>query len=162
MAEFRSIEKPSICMFLAAFSALLAAISEGMMVNYSSAALSDMQRVDSQPHIDKHDLTTQSWIASSPALSALLGSFIASPLIDKLGRKVTLVLLGLPLTASWAIIFLAKNVSLIIAGRVIAGISVGVILGSAPIYLIEISPTSIRGFVGCCFAVSLASFDYKI
>lgn len=58
---------------------------------------------------------------------------------------------GIPFTAGWMCLAFANSVALLIVGRVIVGFSAGLLSGTAPSYVVEIAPVSIRGFLGACF-----------
>ena len=69
------------------------------------------------------------------------------------GRKKSLIFYGLPFTIGWLILACANSVALLIIGRVIAGLSAGLLSGTAPTYVVEISIISIRGLLGASFQV---------
>lgn len=56
-------------------------------------------------------------------------------------------------------IWLAPNFAMIIIGRLLAGLSCGLISGTAPTYVVEISTESIRGMLGAGFQVR---HDYRL
>ena len=70
-----------------------------------------------------------------------------------LGRKKALILYSIPFTIGWLVLACANSVALLIVGRVIVGLSAGLLSGTAPSYVVEISIISIRGFLGACFQV---------
>lgn len=68
--------------------------------------------------------------ASIHSLATPIGSLLSVPLMDLYGRKSTLLLSIAPLIAGWSSIALAESHGMILVGRVICGIAVG--LMSAP------------------------------
>lgn len=58
------------------------------------------------------------------------GNFVSGIMMDKWGRRRVLQILVLPLTLGWVTIAVAQNHVLILVGRVLAGLAVG--LSAAP------------------------------
>ena len=71
-----------------------------------------------------------------------------------LGRKKALIAYGLPFTIGWLLVAFAKSVTLIIVGRVVVGLSAGLLSGTAPSFVVEIAIISNRGLLGACFQAS--------
>lgn len=103
-------------------------------------------------------LTDQSTLITANVVSvfhagAFWGSLIMYPIGELLGRKAGLIISGFLLTFGAAITLIAnqdRGLGAIYAGRIITGIGIGGCSGLAPIYISEISPSSIRGkLVGC-------------
>ncbi|CAH0596884.1 unnamed protein product [Chrysodeixis includens] len=84
-------------------------------------------------------------LGSLPSLGAMLGTAIAGPLINNLGRRNGGVILSLPFVISWAIISVSSSIKLILASRFFAGIPGGGFLVLTPIFISEIAEDSIRG-----------------
>ncbi|KAK9327301.1 general substrate transporter [Lipomyces starkeyi] len=122
--------------------------------------------------------TRQGVITSSMAGGSLVGALSSSFLGDRLSRKITMQI-GAVLWCIGAVIQSASNgVPMLIVGRVIAGLCVGLTSALVPIYQSEIAPRKIRGRVvvfqsfaitcgitvqyfieyGCSFLDSTASF----
>lgn len=68
--------------------------------------------------------------ASIHSLATPIGSLASVPIMDGYGRKFTLLLSIAPLIAGWSSIALAESHTMILMGRIICGIAVG--LMSAP------------------------------
>lgn len=88
-------------------------------------------------------------------------AFISGSISQYFGRKKALILYGIPFTIGWIMLSVAKSISLLITGRVICGISAGLLSGTAPSYVVEISVIDIRGLLGACFQVRLRSFESR-
>ncbi|KAI1385892.1 putative MFS monosaccharide transporter [Hypoxylon trugodes] len=78
------------------------------------------------------------------AVGALAQTFIG----DKLGRIRFMQLLCIIVTIGTVIQTASVNIGMFLAGRAIAGIAVGGMVATVPIYLSEISPPSSRGLIG--------------
>ncbi|PYI33008.1 high-affinity hexose transporter [Aspergillus indologenus CBS 114.80] len=79
---------------------------------------------------------------------AIIGSLLVSYLSDPWGRRPVLFVGGLLATLGAALQAGAVNVAMLIAGRLIAGLSVGLMSSIIPVYCSEVSPPRIRSFLG--------------
>ena len=84
-------------------------------------------------------------IVSMILIGALLGSVAAGPIADKWGRKKTLLLSTLFYLAGTLILIFSPTVEMLIIGRFIAGVGLGLSSLITPLYLAEIAPTETRG-----------------
>lgn len=70
---------------------------------------------------------------------------LAGSLSDKYGRKPTLLVADFCLTVGALLMFVAGSINLLMLGRVVVGIGVGMASIIVPIYLSEVSPVELRG-----------------
>lgn len=89
-----------------------------------------------------------SWICGIMPLFALLGGILGGPLIEYMGRKMTIISTAILFIVSWVLIAAANNVWYLYAGRGFAGISVGVASLALPVYLGETIQPEVRGTLG--------------
>lgn len=87
------------------------------------------------------------WIASAPVFAGFAAAVVGGLLSDTIGRLNTLMLAGLPGIVGSVLIATATNLSMIIWGRAIMGISWMFVSVATPIYISEISHPDIRGFL---------------
>ncbi|KAH9232308.1 hypothetical protein K456DRAFT_1725637 [Colletotrichum gloeosporioides 23] len=85
-----------------------------------------------------------------------VGAIMQILIADKLGRLRFMHLQCIIVSLGCAIQTGAVNVGMFLGGRIIAGIAVGALSGTVPIYLSEISPPKIRGLIGGLNGVGLA------
>ncbi|ESK88739.1 mfs glucose [Moniliophthora roreri MCA 2997] len=83
-------------------------------------------------------------VASMPA-GSLVGALAVTQLGDRLGRKKTIMLSALIWIIGSILQCASQNRGMLVAGRVIGGISVGIVSAVVPIYQSEITPPAIRG-----------------
>eukprot|EP00092_Neocalanus_flemingeri_P046464 GFUD01052267.1.p1 GENE.GFUD01052267.1~~GFUD01052267.1.p1 ORF type:complete len:481 (-),score=118.98 GFUD01052267.1:59-1501(-) len=91
---------------------------------------------------------TTSWIVSLPPMGAILGSCLSSLTLNWAGRKCSIILSGVMFFLSFLLIGLASipsSVEMIITGRALSGIGVGLAVPSAAIYVAECSSPALRG-----------------
>ena len=79
---------------------------------------------------------------------SLLGSLAAGRTSDAIGRKWTIGLAAAVFQGGAAIMALAPSFGLLMAGRLLAGIGIGIGIMVAPVYISEISPETLRGSLG--------------
>ncbi|KAK7426454.1 high affinity glucose transporter [Neonectria magnoliae] len=91
----------------------------------------------------------QGGITASMAAGSWLGALISGPLSDRLGRKWS-IMSGCIVWMIGSILSCAsQNIGMLIVGRIINGLSVGVESAQVPVYIGELSPPSKRGrFIG--------------
>ncbi|KAF5856497.1 hypothetical protein ETB97_007274 [Aspergillus alliaceus] len=79
---------------------------------------------------------------------AILGSVLVSYISDPFGRRAVILFGGLLAGLGAALQAGAVTVAMLIAGRLIAGLAVGLMSSIIPVYCSEVSPPQIRGFLG--------------
>ncbi|KAF9295062.1 hypothetical protein BGZ74_010983 [Mortierella antarctica] len=87
----------------------------------------------------------QGGIVASMAAGSFVGALIAGPFADKFSRKYTIMLAASIWIVGSIIQCASVNVAMLIVGRVINGIAVGLASMIVPVYQSEIAPKNIRG-----------------
>ncbi|AQZ12441.1 YDR387C [Zygosaccharomyces parabailii] len=86
-------------------------------------------------------------ITSVTCLGSFFGSLLAFSIADRYGRRLTLALCSAVFIVAALWMALATTLSLLVTGRLLVGVAVGVAAQCIPVYLSEISPASTRGTV---------------
>jgi MFS family permease len=89
----------------------------------------------------------QGAIGSALAAGSVVGSIIAGPVSDKIGRKRSLMFACIWWLAGTAVQVACNGRGMLIAGRVLNGVTVGITSSQVPVYLAEISRHSQRGAI---------------
>ena len=84
-------------------------------------------------------------VVSGLVAGALLGCLVAGPAADGIGRRITLIGAGGLAVLGTAVTAAAPAYPLLVGGRVLTGIAVGVTSAITPLYLAELSPARLRG-----------------
>lgn len=84
-------------------------------------------------------------IVSGSLYGALLGSILAFNIADFLGRRKELILAAGLYILGAGITSFAPNLPVVVAGRLIFGLGIGLSMHAAPMYIAETSPSGIRG-----------------
>lgn len=94
-------------------------------------------------------------ITSIFSLGGLLGSFLVGGIADKIGRKRTGLLHCCIYFVGSTLIGIANSYFAILIGRFIAGLGAGAALAIGPVYINEIAPKNVKGFLGSMNQVSV-------
>lgn len=89
-----------------------------------------------------------SWVASFYLLGSIPGNVIAAFLVDRYGRKRSLLMASVPLLIGWVLILVGKSPYILYASRFISGLGQGVVYVACPMYIGEIADSNIRGALG--------------
>lgn len=114
-------------------------------------------------------------IPAATPFGAVFGALCAGILADRFGRKPTVMLASVVFTMGAGVMAFSPDVWVLVVGRLIVGVGVGIVSMTVPVYLSECSPESIRGAVVsinvlfittgqfCAYVISLllANADYQ-
>ncbi|XP_038208433.1 facilitated trehalose transporter Tret1-like [Zerene cesonia] len=126
----------------AALAVSMGSLIVGFSSGYTSPALLSMNQTLSMTNDEN------SWVGGLMPLAALLGGILGGPLIEYLGRKMTILCTAIPFFIGWMLIANAVNVMMVFAGRVFCGVCVGVGSLAFPVYLGETVQPEVRGTLG--------------
>jgi sugar porter (SP) family MFS transporter len=87
----------------------------------------------------------QEIVVSIVLIGAMLGAFAAGGATDSFGRRATLIAAGLIFAAGALVSAFAANVGVLLAGRFVVGIAIGLSSVTAPLYISEVAPRASRG-----------------
>ncbi|KAJ9581264.1 hypothetical protein L9F63_023557 [Diploptera punctata] len=143
-------------MFISAVSSATL-LSSGMNVGFSAVSLPHMLDPNGP---DKLTVDQGSWFASITFITILAGCLTCGPLLDKLGRRRTLLLVNIPFVLGWALQWLAPTpapVHMLYLGRLLNGLGGGMVSIPANIYIAEISSNKMR-----CMLITWPSIAFSI
>ncbi|XP_068085312.1 facilitated trehalose transporter Tret1-like [Anabrus simplex] len=136
--------------FIAAIIANLNSVGYGFALGWAASALLLLQGPDSPIGVT---LTSDeaSWVASA----LHLGGFTATPIFtlipDRIGRKNAGYITATFLITGWIIIIFANSATHLYIARFMCGLCAGCNLVVAPLYVVEIADTNIRGMLGSLY-----------
>ncbi|CAL5872032.1 uncharacterized protein PFLUO_LOCUS6289 [Penicillium psychrofluorescens] len=87
----------------------------------------------------------QGGIVASMAGGSFLGAIISGPLSDTFSRKTSIQVGSVIWCVGSILVCAAQNIPMLIVGRIINGISVGICSAQVPVYITEIAPPTKRG-----------------
>lgn len=122
---------------------LLLVLLAGMLFGYDqgviSGALVSMKAALSLSALMLEVVT--SWVT----LGALFGALAGGELADRLGRKHAVLIAGVIFTVGSFVEALAPGTVVLVVGRLIVGLGVGMAAVAAPLYAAELAPPALRG-----------------
>ncbi|KAK2120335.1 hypothetical protein P7K49_001721 [Saguinus oedipus] len=83
-------------------------------------------------------------------LGAAAGGVLGGWLVDRAGRKLSLLLCSVPFVTGFAVITAAQDVWMLLGGRLLTGLACGIASLVAPVYISEIAYPAVRGLLGSC------------
>ncbi|XP_071453653.1 facilitated trehalose transporter Tret1-like [Hetaerina americana] len=142
---------PFMRQVLAASGTVIATVSSGMTSGFSAVLLPQLSHPESNFAIT---IEEGSWIASTAALPMAPGCLLGGLLMEKIGRRLTIILLCIPFAIGWILEAAAPNVLALCLGRALTGLGVGLLGAPGMVYIGETSSPANRGFL--LASVSLA------
>jgi MFS transporter, SP family, galactose:H+ symporter len=100
-------------------------------------------------------IVDQGMVVSIILIGALIGSLVAGVLADRIGRKWTIAITSVLFIGGAAAISLSESYTVLLLGRFISGLGVGVISVAGPLYLAEVSPPHYRGAFVACYQLAI-------
>ncbi|KAH8398951.1 hypothetical protein KR222_001608 [Zaprionus bogoriensis] len=135
--------------YIAALSAAFGAFCLGASIGWSGpmeAPITEGEAYSFSPTSDDWG-----WISSMLTFGAGCICIPIGILISIFGRKLIMLVLVVPYLIGWALILLAKHVSMLYIGRYMVGACGGAFCVTAPMYTTEIAQVDLRGVMGCFF-----------
>ncbi|XP_068984623.1 facilitated trehalose transporter Tret1-like isoform X2 [Bombus flavifrons] len=126
----------------------------GFVIGWNSPSIVILMSEDSPIPVTASSVST---LVAVVAIGHMLAPPINIFIVDKFGRKNTLLFTALPLLVSWSLITIATSIWELYVARFLAGITLGLFICVAPIYIGEISSPDTRGAGG-----SLMTIIYNI
>ncbi|KAM0951896.1 putative major facilitator, sugar transporter, major facilitator superfamily [Dioscorea sansibarensis] len=128
---------------------------DSFLKKFFPAVYSKQQANHSTNQYCKFDSQLLTTFTSSLYLAALIASFFASTVTRVFGRKWSMFGGGVVFLVGAAINGAAKNVAMLIIGRILLGIGVGFANQSVPVYLSEMAPARRRGLLNMGFQLMI-------
>jgi SP family galactose:H+ symporter-like MFS transporter len=128
--------------------AMLSGIS-GMLFGYDTGVISGANKLIKAQFILSDFMN--GLVVSAVLIGAIIGAFFGGKLADRYGRRNMIIVAAIIFGGSAIGTALSPNVIVLIIGRIVVGIAIGMASFIAPLYVSELSPPKIRG--------SLVSFN---
>lgn len=137
--------------FMIILCAGLGGILYGYDIGVISGALLFMERRIELSRIQ------QELIVGGVLAGGLVGTIITGFMADQLGRRFSILVACVIFTLGVGLMLLAHHFTLLIIGRLLLGVGVGVTAVAIPLYLTEIAPPHIRGRSVTAFQIFLTA-----
>lgn len=123
-------------------AAAVASLS-GLLFGYDTGVVSGaLLFLKTQYHLSP---TMQEVVTGVVLVGACLGAVGSGRLADRLGRRLLMIATSAVFLVGVLVTALAPNIVVLIVGRVIVGVGIGVASYLGPLYISEISPANLRG-----------------
>ena len=99
----------------------------------------------------------QSLWNAMPLLTNMLGAFAAGPIADRVGRKWTFGIGSIFSIIGIAVVYIARDPGVFLAGKMVNAISLGICLTNCQIYVSEVTPLHLRGVALSAYTFSIVS-----
>ncbi|CAH0555376.1 unnamed protein product [Brassicogethes aeneus] len=130
----------------------LSAISDGMQYGWSAPIIPMLKSADSPIRITE---TEEGYLELIYLLGGIAGLPITMLLVDRVGRKGTLVCAACSSLTGWILTAAASQVEYFYVARFCTGLAADVAFVSAPMYVAEIADKKIRGFLAGVISIML-------
>jgi len=87
----------------------------------------------------------EEFVVSAVLIGAVIGAVIGGALTGRFGRRRLIIIAGIIFTVSSISTAIAQTVAVLIAGRIIVGIAIGIASFISPLYIAELVPAKVRG-----------------
>ncbi|KAM7404588.1 hypothetical protein PAMP_011925 [Pampus punctatissimus] len=159
----KPVEKKGRLTAVLALATLISAFGSSFQYGYNVAVINSpspfMQQFYNATYLERYgrpmeeNVQTLLWSLSVSMypLGGFFGSLMVAPLVNKLGRKGTLLfnnIFSIVPAVMMGVSEIAKSYEIIIAARFIVGICAGLSSNVVPMYLGELSPKNLRGAIG--------------
>jgi len=129
---------------LAAVAVTLSSASDGIHYGWTSPVLPKLKAADSAISISETD---GEWLELLYMIGGLAGLPVIVSIVDKIGRKKTILFANSCSFLSWVLIATATRVELLFAARFVAGMAADVAFVAVPMYIGELVEKQIRGML---------------
>ncbi|KAK9727493.1 Sugar transporter [Popillia japonica] len=149
---FLNLENTRYMQYAAAIAATLSNAAATAYVVWPSPVLSLLQSEDSPlgtPITEEEG----SWVVALVRFASIPTAFLAGWMVEKIGRKKSLLISGVLMFFLWFMIIFAKSIWVIYVARFLAGIGSGIVSVGCAIYAAEIAEKDIRGKLTSTFAI---------
>merc|ERR1712172_82984 len=148
---------------LALIIVMVNSISMGSSLAFSTTAAVVYSSSNTTTLNEVLDEEQTSWLMSSMQIVVMISILLNGLITEFLGRKRSFILGQTIILMAWVIIYFAPNFAVLITGRSIMGVGIGLIYPIGAIYLAEISLVRFRGTMAVMNTVTAnGAFVYSL
>uniref|UniRef100_A0A1Y1K9U0 Major facilitator superfamily (MFS) profile domain-containing protein n=1 Tax=Photinus pyralis TaxID=7054 RepID=A0A1Y1K9U0_PHOPY len=137
---------------LATVTGTLTALSDGMQYGWSAPIIPLLQQPSSPVKITNSDIV---WIENTFMLGGLAGIPLTIYLLDKLGRKNSMLIAAVENLIAWLLLIFASSSEVILVARFLTGFAGDCNFVATPMYIAEIADKKIRGRLGALIFIMM-------
>jgi MFS transporter, SP family, galactose:H+ symporter len=102
-------------------------------------------------------LGQQGLLTTMAVLGQIGGALVGGMLADAIGRKKSTVLLVVAYAAFALLDAFSVSMPMLLAARLLIGVTIGVSLAVVPVYIAELAPAAVRGSMGVAYQLAIVS-----
>ena len=121
------------------------AATGGLLFGFDTGVISGAQNFLQDPGGWGISDSQLEWVTTAVLIGAVLGAAFSGKVSDVLGRKKVIIIASVIFAIGALATGAAPTVNLLVAGRIVIGIAIGIASFSVPLYISEISPAKSRG-----------------
>ncbi|KAI4502483.1 hypothetical protein M0802_002395 [Mischocyttarus mexicanus] len=140
--KYKSPDGSKLWEYMAIFVCNLLNLCIGISVGWNAPTIVLLLSPNSPIYFTSSDISTLTAVMPAGNIFAAAVSIF---ILDRIGRKYTILLCTLPTIVSWSIIIMGKSVLMLTVARFLSGITLGLGLLSTTLYCGEISSIKTRG-----------------
>ncbi|XP_074026301.1 facilitated trehalose transporter Tret1 isoform X1 [Leptinotarsa decemlineata] len=137
---------------VAVLTGTLAAVSDGMMYGWTAPVVPILLGPDSPVKTTK---AQAEWLENLLMLGSFSGLGITMYLVDKIGRKRSILFSSFVTLVLWIIKAVAPRIEYIFVARAFAGAAGNMAFVAAPMYIAEIADQKVRGFLSSMIYIQM-------
>lgn len=106
-----------------------------------------------------NNVNLKSYVVSAASISNIatpVGCLVSGWMLERLGRKYSLVLLNVPCILGWLLLATAEAHWALFLGRMCTGLAIGLASAASNVYLAEVIKPALRGVLMCWNSISIA------
>ena len=126
------------------------ALSLGLCLGWSSPAIPQLRASNSKIPGPISD-TEAGWVGALLPFGAFLTVPLAAPMMERCGRRWTIMLACVPMVFGWMLTAVARSVWMMYLGRTMMGSASSLYSTVVPVYIAEIAERQHRGVLGALF-----------
>ncbi|KAK3874248.1 hypothetical protein Pcinc_020801 [Petrolisthes cinctipes] len=138
------VEGRLVTQVCACMAAGLGMFVSGAVIGWPGAALPSL---DHDPQMNMSTVQ-RAWVVGIVALCGVIGSFVTARVLDRVGRRKTLICVSPVMAVGWVIIALAPNLAVVLVGRAACGLVTPFLFSGACVYNSETPEPWLRGRLG--------------
>ncbi|XP_076033830.1 facilitated trehalose transporter Tret1-2 homolog [Oratosquilla oratoria] len=137
-------DSPIVRQVVATLIVCLSGTSVGCVFSFPAVASPHWTRPNSTVPLEAHHV---SWITTAPLAVCIPLGTISGVVIEFFGVRLVAIVCCIFMACSWGIIFLSESYASVIAGRVLQGMIVSVLMPLVVVYPSEVASVKRRGFL---------------
>ncbi|KYN02687.1 Facilitated trehalose transporter Tret1 [Cyphomyrmex costatus] len=137
--------------YLTAFNCSIMSLCIGAIIGWDSPSIVKLMAPESSISVTVSNVST---LVAMVAIGHILGPIINQLIVDRIGRKKTILFSGMSSTVCWGLITIATNIWVLYVAKLMGGLCLGQYMCVFTMYIGEIASPSTRGAGGAANTIT--------